>query len=163
MTIQIDGTYEQISRHFHVFGVFDMSDKLMYVGVGRMTDIVNFTELVKNPAFIPTEPWSVKVFSSHITEIEARNSTYKVIAVLSPNKEVPEFNKHSYRNRYRSHVICNETGTIYKTASEASHMIGVSSGRMSNHLSRKPGYKTIKGLTYTYTNFIDRDGHLVNK
>lgn len=48
-------------------------------------------------------------------------------------------------------IKCVETGQIFRSQAEACRILGVHSGQMACHIARKPGFKTVKGLTFERT------------
>lgn len=50
----------------------------------------------------------------------------------------------------KGRVICEETGQIFESAYSAALACSIHRSNMSNHLNRKPGYKTVRDLHFRY-------------
>jgi hypothetical protein len=47
-------------------------------------------------------------------------------------------------------VRCNETGQPFKSQSQAADWLGINKAQLSQHLRGTPGYKTVKGMTFSH-------------
>lgn len=67
-----------------------------------------------------------------------------------------------YQTRPRNKWIkCDTTGAIYRTQREACAACGINPGQLSQHLQRHTGYKSVKGLTFSYCESQDKPQHTV--
>lgn len=136
------------NNDYYLYTVKNDAGTILYAGVDKICDIVTFKTLLPNPLFVASEYYNIDIFKGHSKYFIAYNMISKLIHDLCGDK-MPPLNITQHYNRH-SNVICNDTGIIYRNASEACKALGIQSPRMSNHLSNKPGHKTIKGLTFRY-------------
>lgn len=144
---------KDITMHY-VYSVHDQSGEVVYIGHGRLEDIVTFARLRKDPSFDVTKRWTVVIAykSQDRQEVMAMVRDYRIVTCGELN--IPKFNKTAWINR-RGKVKCNETGEVFRNAACAAKHAGVSSGNMSRHLTFRSGYKTINGKTYSYAEYYD--------
>ncbi len=139
---------KNVHSSWYVYEVLDVSDALMYIGFGKAADLLQLPELVANPAFDSSRPYRVKT----VHECENRSQALNKASTLLMVKGMPVLNRTARVNRFGM-VKCDQTGQIFKNAKIAAERMGISQPNLSQHLSRKPGHKTIKGMTFSYAGF----------
>jgi hypothetical protein len=91
------------------------------------------------------------VWEQHASEVDAYNGRARIIK-QEYGEGTPPLNLTSRWNRYQN-VRHIETGHIYRNATEACKALGIPQPRLSLHLAKRPGHKTIKGMTFEYVNY----------
>ena len=116
-----------------------------FVWYDKAGDMLTFTQAYSNPAFNVDDEYIFTVLNWCNTKTEAQNAMYRIIQ----RDGMPDLNKTLKYNRFGA-VVCNQTGVIYRNASTAAQSLGLDQSRLSGHLQRRRGHKTIKGLTFSY-------------
>lgn len=140
-------TSQELMSNYFVFGIVREEDNaVVYIGYSLLRNFFTFRTLINNPIwreYIGERKFTIILLSNHTAEQNARIEMRNAIGQYKP---IINMDKRFYLNQGR--VTCNETGTIYRNASEACLALGLPTSAMSNHLNGKPGHRTIKGLTF---------------
>lgn len=136
------------NNHFYVYIVKDINGGILYINADRLTNVVSFKQLLPDPRFNASGTYSVDILTGHALYFDALNTVNKLIKDLCGDR-MPPLNLSQHYNR-NANVICNDTGVVYRNASEACRALQIQPPRMSNHLKNKAGHKTIRGLTFSY-------------
>lgn len=145
---KIDDTYA-VYEHWALFKNEAGEDeyKIMYAGFCKLQDLMFAPDARKNSAWrdhVLNNPNVImKLKATYETLFEASNHRYKI---WMENK--PFCNERGRVPTGRTMIRCIETGEVFENSSKACEQYSIPPGNMSNHLNRKPGHKTLKGLTF---------------
>lgn len=145
----------------YAYSIHDPSGRCLFVGFDTLASAMAMNQVKGNPVFSMAAVMNVRLHSVHETRVSAYNAIAPLIAELSPTI-CPPLNMTSHANRYLQ-VVCDQTGEVYQNANRACEALGVDNARLSRHLARKPGHRSIKGFTFHYINPHDRDADLARK
>lgn len=122
--------------------------ELKFMWCDKMTDIVNFKTLKKCFDYDPNLTYEIEFLARTNNRIEGDNKLNNLIRL---NGKTPPYNLRmvTYGNRMR--ILCIDTGVIYQNAQEIIRQLGLNQSVLSNHLNRRPGYRTVKGYRFIYT------------
>lgn len=150
--INVIAVTNNIRLMYAVYMCKDISNVVQYVGIAPLSDLLTLEDAFCNSEFTeifgqPNTP--IELICEHITEDEKEAREQQRILITMHN---PHCNRKGYyihtKNQY---VKCNETGETFRNTVEATKHHGVTYSALYNHLKRKPGHKTVKGRTYSYT------------
>lgn len=128
-------------NNFWVYLIKSNTGEVLYIGFGKLKDVVNLTAVNTNPNFNENEEYEIELLDNYENRFEALKA-YKLQFMLY---EKPLFNRE-----YKTVVRCLTTGEVFKTASDACRRYDIQRSNMSNHLSGKPGFKKVKGLEFRF-------------
>lgn len=123
--------------------------EIVYIGVGKIIDILTFKTLMGNPNFNGDESHTIIIYKGFEKHHQAMNDISKIIK--ENGGRTPALNI-SIGIRSHGRIKCKETGVVYKNQAEACRVMNIDQPRLSHHLKGKSGYKTIYGMTYQYLN-----------
>ena len=132
-----------------VYGVYD-GDKLVFMWYDKLADIISMKSLRKASLFNSNKPYTFALLSGHNNRIEAENSLVVWLNKSELEGRTPEYNLHfrNYKNNLR--IVCLQTGDIFNTSAEACKLLGLSTIALCNHLARRAGFRSVKGLIFEY-------------
>jgi hypothetical protein len=110
----------------------------------KHANVIAAADAIKNPDWDHNKHYLLDVVSLHKHRLEASNALSAWIKAHG----WPPLNLTQHVNRHNP-VKCEQTGQTFRNAAEACSMLGINRSQMSQHLRKTPGYKTIKGLTFT--------------
>jgi len=122
------------------------NDSLQYVGVCKLADVFAAPDARSSPDFIGTE----KPISLSIKWLGSRADCYNARGNILKQLVAPPPGNIRARTSQPREILCNETGERFATQSALARAIGTSQGNIAQHLSGKPGHRSIKGCTYRY-------------
>jgi hypothetical protein len=143
---------DQYCVYLHEIHDFETGEfTCIYAGVCQIRDVMSAPDARANSEWIeimnaPTRP-ILKTSIVFICEspLTAQDKRRELRHSLRPICNIKGMSVT--RNR-RQMVECINTGKRYNSASDAARDTGVSQGNLSNHLSGKAGYRTVKGLEF---------------
>lgn len=127
-----------------IYTLHDLNKKLIFVFTSKLSTVCSLRDVISNPAFDVNATYTFTIAQIYNTQTEAHNALYQYVQMFG----MPELNKTVRFNRFGK-VRCNETGQIWRNQNDCAKTLGINQGQLSLHLRRSPGYKTIKGLTFT--------------
>jgi hypothetical protein len=130
------------------------NDGIIFVGIGTIPEIVSMRQLLQNPAFNINELVTVQAIEPGYSNMRDAENALGLFVRNTLGGNTPYLNKTFAVNRYMP-VKHDQTGIIYRNAAECCRINNIPSGTMSRHLAKIPGHKTIKGQTYSYSQFYD--------
>lgn len=136
-----------------LYTVSNAKCQILFVGVAYIAEIFRFGDLLRNPMFNSEEVYRIDIIAKYDRALDAVNAQ----AVYLKEIGGAPLNKTGTVNRRMSNVKCVQTGIVYRNASEAARVMGLNQSAMSQHLARKPGFRSIKGYTFEYVNYFDHD------
>lgn len=136
-------------RKTWVYAVYD-NNKLVFMWYDRLSDIIAMKSISKTEGYDINKPYTFVLLSAHKNRIEAENSLIVWLNKSELEGKTPEYNTHfrNYNNNQR--IVCLQTGDIFNTAAEACKLLGLSTSAMCNHLARRVGFRSVKGLIFEY-------------
>lgn len=150
--IRLISTANDIRSLYAVYEHRDINETVQYVGVTPLVELFALTDAQCNSMWPdifskPVTTLDINVVAVTPDEREAYQEMHRLISIHNPTCN----RKGYWVDPRKQNVICNETGETWDTAVAASRAHGLSYSQLSNHLNRKPGYKTVKGRTYRRT------------
>lgn len=145
------------TKKYYAYTVLTQSNQVIFINYDKLCNIVSFKQLLTNPDFDINAVYKVDIYTPHNNIIAAMNEAATLTRLLCKDT-APRLNLSQRQNRVLP-VLCDQTGVKYRNASEACQSLNIPPSRMSMHLSRKPGNKTIRGLSFRYVN----NATLINK
>ena len=143
-------TPSQFEKLFAVYKLINTANNhTVFIWYSKAVDILSLTSLKSNPAFDANAQYTLQIMSYHLNLIEAQNAA----GALMQREGMPDLNKTLRWNR-KGPIICNETGQKFRNQAEAVQMMGINQSRLCQHLRGVPGYKTVKGLTFSFDGFF---------
>lgn len=141
---------------FYVYSIHNVvTGACLFVGYDTLAAVVNLSTVRAAPGFNNGEAVGLHIHSVHTGRLDAMNAQSRKIRELC-GMSTPPLNI-GYRNQRQSAVVCEQTGTQYPTASAAAEAHDVDAARMSKHLARRRGFKTVRGFTFRYVGFYDKE------
>ena len=149
ININIKLTIEQFSKSWAIYGVFDIvTNQPTYVGCIRLANLFTLSDLRTNLDIEPTREVMVMVIDIY---------DKKVDAIIAQSKKIRELQLNIVPKTRGQAVRCITTGETFGSAQEAPRAHNLTYSALSNHLSRKTGYLTVKSKIYER---IDNIEHL---
>lgn len=140
---------------YYIYSVHDALGRVVYVGHDFLQSIVNYDQLRRDPSFDVHQTYSILIVGHSPTLAEARGKVIEYTRQLC-GTHTPIFNMTAGLNRRRA-VKCDQTGEVYQNAAAACKALRVPHSNLSQHLARRKGHRSIKGMTFSYTEFYSRD------
>jgi len=132
----------------YVYIVKNDKNEILYISSDKLTSIVAMTAISPNPQFNINHYYNIEILTAHENYHDALLTSNKLTKELC-GERIPPFNISQNYSKF-SNVQYIQTGVVYRNANEACKSLGIQAPRMCNHLQKKPGHKTIKGLTFRY-------------
>jgi len=130
----------------------DAEGVIQYIGVTPLSELLTLDDAFCNNEFTNMfgKPLTaLEIVCEHLTPSE--NEAYQTQRLLI-SQHNPYCNRHGYYQAKRNQFVrCDQTGETFRNATEAAKHHNLTPSALSNHLKRKPGHKTVKGRTYSYT------------
>lgn len=128
---------------------YQNEQEYLYFGAGPMSEILNFRQVIGNSRFSMDKEVTVVFHSVHNNKYEALAQIPNMVRTLNGGR-LPIINKESGMLRGKE-VMCMETGVTYTNARQACLMLDINPARMSQHLRKRPGFRTVEGgLTFEF-------------
>lgn len=144
MKIQINGTTDERDQLWTVYVLKDtVTNEIEFVGHCKLNDVIKTPDVRGVPGFDIKRFYALEVISVHNSASHARVEAARLIKQLN----VPKLNRTSSMTRHCP-IECVETGQQWRNATECVQTQGITQSALSNHLNNKPGYLTVRGLTY---------------
>lgn len=116
---------------------------VVYWGVSYLNKILDMSGLLGLDSFDIDSSYTLNILGAYQHEHEAINHASRMF------KTLPVLNVEYVRKRAKGNMIqCIETGLIYKTQADACKILGISQSNLSNHLARRKGFKSVKGMRF---------------
>lgn len=113
--------------------------QLLHVGVIKMTQLITFNDALLNENVDFDKILAIEIISLHPNKGLALRDALQLRA---QNKMPIQLNPHT------TTIRDVETGETFSSAKACAEQRGISISNLSNHLNRKPGFKTVKGKIY---------------
>ena len=126
-----------------------MTFKVLFVGIEKLTSFAKLTDFFRNPMLKHYRDDKDKQFHVQVVSIcsgkgEAMRQQSNAIRAAG----FPNANKYS-RIAERGLIVCHETGDKYHTLKEAAEAMRIDPTNLSRHLRNMPGFKSVKGYTFS--------------
>lgn len=141
-TINITCTIADLNA-FWVFNVYDGDDRLLYTGCERIRTIPTLRELKRHALRNVTDDTEVRI--ELITPVATEQEGLDLVDTLRAIN-MPLYGKPTPRQQ----VQCEQTGAVYANARQAALANGVNYSYIHQHLKRRPGFNSCKGLRFSY-------------
>lgn len=147
--INITVTREALDKHtWCVYLHFINGDTTpIFAGVCRVRALLDMQEARGNSAWteLVLGPTPIRIALIHTTDsyYEAVNFRMKYIIA-----QKPICNMQGKSIGVSRIIVCNETGQEYASITEAARKMDAGLSNMTNHINRKPGFKSVKGYTF---------------
>lgn len=123
------------------------NNQLIYIGLTELENLFTCPDARENPYWQEVVKENEQILVRPVMIGKHHTVLNEYLRRLSL-QEKPYCN--TYIKPWKGHrnvaIICSD-GRIFKSQAEAALALGVPQSRVSNHVSNKSGYKTIKGLT----------------
>lgn len=136
------------NNNYYIYVVKSQNNTILYINADKLPNIVSFKQLIPDPRFNTSELYNVEILTSHANYFNAMDTVNKLIKDLCGDR-IPTFNISQHYTRNAS-ILCHNTGVVYRNANEACQALNIHPPRMSNHLKKKIGHKSIHGQTFSY-------------
>lgn len=137
-----------VYEHYIILG--DGSEQLAYIGSCPFNELFRYPDAKQNSEwqrlFVKSSPARIKLL--HV--VDSADEATAIVASYCAIK-VAHCNAHGHTVGNIGQVKCSN-GEIYPNANVAARANDISQPSMSRHLRGKPGYRTLKGLTFSYDN-----------
>lgn len=141
----------ELDKRYIVYHVQD-ENELLFIGHDNIANIIGFTAFKRFSDFNRNKMYKIFIYDGFDNRVDATKEVYKLVNTLAGG-HIPKYNKIDIL-RYNKAVIRLSDGMRFENARKAGEFMGVDSGRMSYHLQRKQGYRTIKGEIFEYENSL---------
>lgn len=121
-------------------------DKPFFIGVCRYHEVLCSPDAKQNSAWIAGGYDTVILEVLEITDNMGKAIRYR--SAWMRKNGTPVCNAKGGSLHYRKRIRCVESGQIYEDQAHVSRATGISQSAISNHLNRRPGFKTCKGMTF---------------
>jgi len=121
-----------------------------YFGICRLLDFAKSPDALRNGSWhreFAGKTYLSRIHSVHENEFEA----VKARGALIRETHMPKCNvEGTYVTSTVRKIRCMETGAIYRNQTELADAVDVAQSRVSNHMNKRKGFRTIRGLSYEY-------------
>lgn len=144
MKIQMEMSKNEIDLCWCVYTLTDpVSKEVVFVGHCKLVDVIKTPDLRGIPGFEPGRLYSLEVIKIHNNASTAKYDASRLTTQLNR----PRLNQLMATARH-CQIECVETGQRWSNATDCANAQGITQSALSNHLNNKPGFVTIRGLTY---------------
>lgn len=148
--MQIEFNPEEIDKTYCSYThsvTYDEGEKIMYAGCCLLREVFQSPDARHNSAwreYIAKQP-KVKIEIKGV--FTHRYEAYNDMARISRENE-PYCNVFGKLDKSSGSIRCVNDGNEFLNQSKAAEFYGITRGAMSNHIKRRKGYATIRGLTF---------------
>lgn len=138
--LKITGTFKEFNAYAsYTICRSDKPDEVLFVGGNSVSTLLEMREFRRTGGFNYVDEYEINILETFSTLEEALVSAGVYALMYNP--------RYSFTTG-KSAVKCVETGDVYKSGYAAAKALGLGWSALSNHLNNKPGFKTVKGLTF---------------
>lgn len=137
------------AEYLHALCVYahKVNNEYVFIDVGTVRDAFDLTKMINNGR------WQEVVASNELSieflHFGRAGDRTQMNAVKTQLLNIHKPPANLDKSRIGPMVIlCNETGATWRTIAECAQSTGASMSALSNHLNQRPGFKTVKGLTF---------------
>ena len=144
--IQLITKLTELKKLYVIYELRDIhTAAIVYVGCAPLIQLMSLPDVWRNPRFDEDKYYILDVTDYCENKIAAKNLHAQRIREKA---SWPEYNRYSYE--HKGMIICEQTGEVFETIADAARVHAIDPGALSNHLNRKPGFKSVKKRTYSY-------------
>ena len=133
-----------ITNQWCIYTLQNKAGVLVFIWAAKLANAMSARDAMSNPALKDDEDYYFQIAGVYPDQRHAQAALGEYLR----KNPWPEFNKTVRWNR-RTRVKCNETGQTWRNGAECASQLGINRAQLSQHLRRNPGYKTIRGLTFS--------------
>jgi hypothetical protein len=135
-----------------VYALYTITGELLFIGCDILNNVFKLTQAKRNDKFRELIVENNRAIKVDILRMFDDMTSAKAYATVETGFRQPWCNIHgketsTYANGGR--VRCMNDNCEYDNAFQASKHYGINQSQLSNHLNNRPGYKTVRGLTFT--------------
>lgn len=148
LTVGRNNTHYVVYEHRIILG--DGSEKIAYIGMCQHSELFEYPDAKRNSEWVKffTTGTLFKVNVLHIVKsVEEAEGLLTFETLCRPL--MPYCNARGHPVTTAQIIKCSN-GITYPSANAAARSLGISQPALSRHLRGKSGYRSIKGLTFTY-------------
>lgn len=135
----------KLNHSFAVYSHF-LHGQLIFIGFGAVEKAVNLTDARKNSRWLEITAGQTAVEVEIGETFKTRGEALEAWRAAVDHYRPPCNDQAVYLARQP--IICNATGTVYPTVTAAAKAHSISKGALSNHLNKRAGYESVRGLTF---------------
>lgn len=149
--IEVIAGVADFNELFAIYTLKDADGAIRFVGVTRLSHLFEFEDARNNSEWAnvfgkPLATIDINVTALTTNEREAYAEQRRLITMYQPHCNLKGFYQAA---KYQS-VICNETQEVFPNAAQCAKAHQIDASALGNHLKQRPGFKTVKGRTYSY-------------
>ena len=121
----------------------------LFIGSARLIELYAFPDAQRNTEWLRRVTPDTQLIVTVLylgDKVECWNEASR----LSLTEPRPICNRLGLNMHGSSRPILCSNGQRYETQTEAAQALGINQAQLSQHLQRKPGFKSVKGLTFGY-------------
>lgn len=136
--------------HFCVYrhDLLGEQPRTIFYGVCKLREAFGFPDARMNTEWrkivTPETPLGTAIVFTAKHLIECQNYRYRMIVLHKPH-----CNLNGTITQRGGRVVCDQTGQVFETLAEAARTYELNPGALSNHVNGKPGFKSVKGKTFS--------------
>lgn len=141
----------EVVKQWVVYSVRDIQTaKMIFVGTSKITQLFNFADFRKLDNYNMDDSYIIMI-EDIVDNIGLAERSAATIRIKNNVRIYPQLRSTPVR--------CVDTGETFNSLVDACQTHGLTQSHLSNHLNRKPGFKTVKGKIYEKITF-DNNSHL---
>jgi len=122
---------------------------VQFIGISKLKDVFTLTDARANLTWLemfgdPQQEITITINMVSMVRREVAAERARLVKLLRPSCNLAG----SYVPRTAYVIVCNETGETFDNAKQAAEAHGITTSALSNHLNRKPTFRTVGGRTY---------------
>lgn len=129
---------------YFMYSLTDFNGVIQYVGYDTFKGVM---ALEKLSGHLTPVSYRLSFTGPYERQIDASNAASDYIRQHC--QQTPPLNLAATSKRGQQ-VQCDQTGIVYRNALDCAQQLAIGQGTLSNHLRRKPGHKSIRGMTFSY-------------
>lgn len=146
-TVNTDIVYKQLSELFIVYLLTDLEDNKPYhVGLCRANELLQIPDARRIPQFDENRRLRLQTLITCKTLGEAKQRQSEMLTMMGG---WPKLSKDRLGGVAPKMIYCHETGEYFRTIADVTKKYGGTQSAMSNHLNRKPGFRSVLGKMYS--------------
>lgn len=137
----------QFNNAHCVYQIRDASGQIIYIGTSKLKEAYDFPDARTNTEFhkLPVEV-AIEVKVLYVGEAhDCANTAYALRMQHQPPCNVRGRSTRQMKKR----IMCNETGEIFASLSDAARAHNIAASALSSHINQKRSCRTVHGRTYS--------------
>lgn len=144
-------TIDEFKSDWCVYTQKSSDGNLIWVGVAQLSKVYGFADAWLSPLWrglMDGGGMAVSVDIIYTCQFEYMAHNWRASYMREPGNS-PICNPLQVKAIKRG-IRCKETGIVYVNNKEAAAANGITQGALSNHLNRRAGYESVRGLTFEH-------------